>query len=696
MFRVNSRISSFIAVVLVAMLCSTQYVAAEIPHENFDLVGSDLDMLVELLRQGINATELALVSCIFERPWDGTHNLTLLDGILSPVRDLISKIEGVASSYNSLAYLIPPFENLSYEGHSFIRNQTIYLSDSELLFSYVGKSLSTEDADAARFLLIETRTTIFGMNSNLDSMDLTADDIANLTVEGKFVFDTTYLKELIDRLRILLDHYLSSLDGIFFHIKWGKPVLLLVSDRTYYYLGETVNMVGYLSNGTTELTGKAVYLWKDFVLFDATTTDADGKFEFNWGIPIDPVELGRHNLTIECIVEGQSIADNLEIYVLKIPTKLTFALTDDRYSPGDQVVATAYLQDYKDRFLPKQIVVYRLDGRFRMMITSGSGSTTWSFNASSLDWGGHSIFAQYNGSDIYESCLHDVLLFDVNLLTTLNLELSDYRVQQGLNVTVKSRLYLNGTTPMPDMEIYIKMDGVVIKYGWTMENGSMIFTLQTGSIPTGAHILRAYFNSPEPKYKDAVSEAVTLIVYVPSSENNDGDNNWWDIITNNILWIILLILIILVIAIMLLTRDTVKNAQSPGLRRKTPEVKLPEEVVAASSAEPVLPAPYSPVSGQMRGTDLSIAPPKLAIISQYGILLESLRVARKMPILSNMTAREIGELLRAREYPSDDVRLATRLFEKAMYSAEEATSEDWTGFKRATESLIGFVGKGAT
>lgn len=694
MFHRKLKASSFIATFLVALLCSGQYAAAEIPHENFDLVGSDLTMVIQLLRQGINSTELALGCCLIDRPDYATHNMSELDSIITPVRQIIFKIERVATSYNNLTYLIPPFENLSAEGGQFIKNQTKYLTDSYELREYIGGTLSPAEKERARFLLVESRTVIFSMNSILDRMDFSADEIANLTVENEKVFDTAYLKELIDRLRILIEEYQSDVDKLFFHINWGKPVLLLVTDRAYYYLGETVKLAGYLSNGTTPLTGKAVYLWKDFLLFDADTTDANGEFDFSWHIPIDPVELGRHNLTVDTIVEGLSLSDNREIYVLKIPTKLTFVMTNDRFSPGEKVVATAYLQDYRERYLVKQIVLYCLDGRFRTMMTSGYGSATWMFNASELDWGGHNIFVQYNGSEIYEACICPVTHFDINLLTSMTLELSSYRVRQGENVTAISRLYLNGTIPIPDMSVVIKIDGAVLAHGQTLLNGSLIAVIHTANMSTGAHILRAYFSAPEPKYKDAISEPVTLIIYVPSSYENQENNNWWGGIAGSLLWILLLIFIILVIAIMLLTRDTVKSSQPAELRKKA-QLKLPEAALTTSQTGSTLPAPYSPISNEIRGMDLALAPPKIAIITQYGALLDFLRDSRGMPIQANMTAREIAALLVEIGYPSGEVWLTTKTFEKARYSTEAITADDWGAFKNAIDVVIDFGGSDA-
>ena len=48
-----------LAISMMLLLNMGQFVSAEIPHENFDLVSADMDMVIQLLTQGINATEMA-------------------------------------------------------------------------------------------------------------------------------------------------------------------------------------------------------------------------------------------------------------------------------------------------------------------------------------------------------------------------------------------------------------------------------------------------------------------------------------------------------------------------------------------------------------------------------------------------------------------------------------------------------------
>lgn len=693
MNRLRSRKTSLLALSMVLLLTAGQYASAEIPHENFDLVSTDMDLVIQLLTQGLNATELALVSCLDGRPANASRNLTLLDSILDPVTELISQIEDLATSYDNLHYLTPPFENLSLGGHRFIANQTIYLEKFEALKSYLGRTLFAYEGVEARELISVARATAFYMNSNLDTMDNATSVISDLVVENSKAFDTTYLEELIDRLRMLLDEYQSQLVTSFFIMEWGEPFVLLIADKTEYHLGEMVKISGYLYNGPTPLKGKGVDIFKDGVWFETLTTNDNGTFETYWNIPVDKKELGHHNLTAKTVVEGYFLEDNREIIVLKIPTDLTLWINGLRFSPDETVEVTSLLEDYKLRPLDDKTVEYQLDKQFVNLTTSAAGQSGLTLNASDLDWGRHFLTVRFNGTEIYDPAENETQFFDVNYNTTLSLELSANRVKQGENVTIAATLYVNVTRTLPYHTVTIKMDDVVIATGTTNANGDFIYGLDTKKVPAGTHIIRAWFYSTEPKYQDAVSEVRVLIVYVPSSgENEEGVGDWWTKFTDNIYWVLILIAIIIILAVLMLSKETIDNVRPPGGRKgaglKGPAVTV-DSMPAASEA---LPPPGSQVSSGEPESDFSAMPPREAIVRRYGVLLEALRIWRRIPIQANMTAREIGELLRRIGYPAEETAQVTMIFEKAMYSAKEMTSADWERFSGHADSLQYFGG----
>lgn len=680
-----------------ALLCLVPIASAEIPHENYDLVGSNLDMVVQLLKQGINATELALGQCINERPADGLVYLTLLDDILVPVGVLITQIQHIATSYIYIRYLTPPFDNLSAGGHGFIENQSAFIDDRSALGSYVGRVLTPTEYATGLEILSDARQRIYSMNSHLDTMDHAADDIANLTVENKKPFNTSYLKELIDRLRMMMDDYLLQLGNLFLTINWGAPFLALVLDRTDYFLGETVYGSGYVSGGTGPATNVAVDVTKDSTPFATVATDSQGTFSFYWLIPIDAAQLGYHNFSAMAVADGTPVSDYQIIRVLKIPTSLSIQINGERFSPDENVVAYAFLRDYKGDQLSGMIVTFKLDSLHINKTTSISGRADWVFVAIDAGWGEHNISARYNGSDIYEPSQSAVSQFNVNIPTKLILQISANRVERGQNVTLVATLFANESETLPNRTIVITIDDGFLTSGSSVANGSVIYLLHTANLSTGTHILRAWFNSTDPMYAGNVSDPVNLIVFVESSnqgQNNQGQNNrdwwqrFWDWMTENIYWLILLFIVIIILAIVMLSTDTVKNAREMRAERKRQLVVKEEAATEISPSEEELKSAIAPsISKEKQGMDYSIFAPKMAIVKRYGALLDALRDERRIPIRPNLTAREIGRTLLNRNYPAAEVKTITAEFERAMYSADEMTREDWKSFERAAQAV---------
>jgi hypothetical protein len=672
---------------MVLLLCGGQYASAEIPHENFDIIGTDVDMVVQLLKQGINATELALISCLDDRPYNGSRNLTLLDSILVPTSELISEIKGIATSYYTLDYLLPPFKNLSAGGHLFISDQTSYLNSISELRTYVGKPLINTEIVKAKDLLQQSRATTFEMNYDLDKMDTAASGIANLTVDNVKVFNTTYLKELIDKLRIKITDYENQLDNLFFIIQWGESFILVITDKTDYYLDEAVKITGYLYSITGPVVGKGVDIYKDLTVINSTATNDGGAFLFFWNIPVDANELGPHNITVRATVNGTTYDDTKKIVIHKIPTFLSLIINGVRFPPGNPILTKTHLRDYWDRPVIGRIVTIRLDNVDMDKFTNAAGEVHLDYNSTDFDWGRHFMSARFGGTSVYEPSSNDTQHFDVNLNTTLDLEISSHRVRKGENVSIKAQLYANNSRPFSDRGLTIKIDNEVLTVDTTDQNGSVYYLLDTGRVSAGTHVIQAWFFSTEPKYQDAISPALMLIVYVQSGGENQQNNDWWNVIAGNIYWILLIIIIIILLAVLLLSRDTIENVKTIPTTKKAQLKEASEVSVDKEAGALGIMPPSLSISDALQGFDFSIMPAKLAIIRRYGMLLNWLYTKRGVPIRANMTAREISDLLVKTGYPAVDIQRLTRIFEEAKYSLAEMTQQDLDEFVRLIETV---------
>ena len=110
----RSSLSRYLIVILAFFVLIGTYpvnVGAEIPHENFELVGSELDLLIDILSTSINASEMALVALYHENLVWADENLSFVRDLLSPAEQLLGDIEDVAGSYANLSMLLPPYRS---------------------------------------------------------------------------------------------------------------------------------------------------------------------------------------------------------------------------------------------------------------------------------------------------------------------------------------------------------------------------------------------------------------------------------------------------------------------------------------------------------------------------------------------------------------------------------------------------------
>jgi hypothetical protein len=159
--------------------------------------------------------------------------------------------------------------------------------------------------------------------------------------------------------------------------------------------------------------------------------------------------------------------------------------------------------------------------------------------------------------------------------------------------------------------------------------------------------------------------------------------------------VILIAIVILMLAIVLVATDTLKNVRDANLRRKRRTEEAKALALAGKSSEIFTLTGVPAVSGANGGFDYAMMPPKTAIVMLYMALLSHLSVDRKMAILPTMTARDIARMLTVKDFPAGSVGQITKGFERAKYSAETITKDDWNGFERAVEGVRGFTGVAA-
>lgn len=353
---------SVIVLVLVALLMPGTTVSAagdEIPHENYDLVGANLDVVIALLNTSIRYSEYSYMAMYNVSMAYAEQNLSGVRSILIPAKNLLAEIEDVASSYENLSALIPPFAELSSLSDEFASSEALLLEtrgeilDASLVLNLTGQALVDALDSIKRFNELVLR-----MNSTIDQMLIYAERITALTVEDESPFEDNQLAPLIEKLRDLLRRLEVEIQDIIDNdVPWheAEPFLLLWISSPYYYLGDTIVGGGYLFYSGTFAVGRTVRINFDGSLLTTATTSTGGRFYFAYEIPEEADWVGTHTMYANSTTPvGVLNSTQLSVRISLIPTVIFLDMSDDTISIEDWVSAHILLLDFRGNTLSSQ------------------------------------------------------------------------------------------------------------------------------------------------------------------------------------------------------------------------------------------------------------------------------------------------------------------------------------------------------
>src|SRR4030042_1734844 len=202
---VYARLLSFTLACVMVLTTIPIGVSAELPHENFELVGSDLEMVIALLNSSIRASENALRQFYEEDVPEANQHLSMASGILTPASQILTEIQGLAGSYENLSSLLPPFLQLQTKlGEWSSQEESLLLMRDDVVTASQLANLTDEDLIAAITAIKTVQSLIISMNRTIDDMLIPADEISALTVDAEHVFVPNELRPLLDHLKELL------------------------------------------------------------------------------------------------------------------------------------------------------------------------------------------------------------------------------------------------------------------------------------------------------------------------------------------------------------------------------------------------------------------------------------------------------------------------------------------------------------
>ena len=656
---------------------------AEIPHENYTLITPDMDVVIAMLNASIRASEDALRSFSAEQVDTATEHIAIAASIIDPAMMILDEIEDLAPSHEQLSVLIPQFYSLESEMREFAELEDQMLSIRESIISIAMMSnISDIDVVAAIESVRELNIVLTGMNSTIDAMLMSADGIDALTVDGRHCFLPNELVELIEALRSLT---LSMHDEIAELIEEGIPwqddrsyLLLWLADDDLY-LGETLAGGGYLVSNGTFLSGADLDIFVDGSTVASEQTNGNGSFSFQHHLPVNVSWLGTHAVNATAYLPNETItSDTLWITVSLVPTEMKIHLSNTTISLEEDIRIEAVLTREPSVPLPGLECVLFLDDHSLDFTTDAGGRGIWTWSGSELGIGTHLISARFPETPPYASCGSGDETIVVDVPTQLTISLFSDRLYPGHSLIGEGLLESAMDSLPGGQKIALSIDGVPMTNVSTDATGKFAFSIDTGDVGVGLHVLVAQFIERDPYWRS--SEARVQFSIVSPSSSEYPFLPWipgWDVggglqeqIPNLFFgkysyftWLFMILVIGAVI----------KALQT---RKRRLSLLVGSDGIAAASGEPSVAVKRSDEfipREQMPGW---LENPNEKVIWNYHNLLAHLKGEFRIGIVDNMTHWEVAHLIESLGYPRGDVARIALLYEKAQYSGTNASESD--------------------
>ena len=678
---------------------------AEIPHENYDLISSDLDVVIRLLNSSIRASEHAFMAMYNESMDEVDQQLNIVSGILEPAGRLLDKIVDLAESYRNQRALLPPFVSLSEQELKFASMERDFLTLLPILIAYIDvKNLTGANLTGVLSQVAKGRALISNMNSTIDQMLINAAEINELTVGESHPFIPNDMIPLIEKLRELLLLFEADFEELIQNrITWNEtlPFLILWVKDTSLYLGETLIGGGYLFFNGSFRTGRTVEIKIDDDISIHATTVSGGRYSFEFEIPINISWVGSHTVQSFAFTGWVNLSSEIvTIRVSLIPTILRLSVDKSLLAPEEDLVIRASLLNVYGKGVKTDNCTLMRDALTTNFSTDDKGSASIVWESSEIGFGIHSISARFLGMIPFAPCDSNTVTIAVNIPTRMNLTLFEDRYWMGYSVLGNGTLYANYSEPLGGQIVTLIIDGEMVTNLTTRSDGSFAFALSTRelNLTLGTHKLVAAFVYRDSIWRYCEAEVTFAIIerqmilpypFFPFIPGWGGVGGLGDIINlffgeyAYLIWL----LILLILFIMIRSWQLKKKKRAHAAVAETEDIFKPtsKQAVFAAEAEQVVASEKPPPEN-----------PNGRIVWYYNYLLRTLTRKRMISILESMTHWEVAKLLRTLGYPLEDVDKVTILFERAFYSGSSLSESDAKTMISSVERIEAIRAGGAT
>ena len=690
------------AIVLTAIPIS---VSAELPHENFELVGSDLEMVIALLNSSIRASENALRQFYEEDVPEANQHLSMASGILTPANQILTEIEDLAESYENLSALLPPFLQLQGQmGEWSSKEESLLVMRDDIVTASQLANLTDEDLIAAIAAIRTVHSLIISMNSTIDNMLVSADAISALTVDADHVFVPNELRPLIEKLRELLQLILAEIEALIQdEIPWGLDptgqerafVLLWLAD-SQLYLGEPIIGGGYLYYNGSFRSSQSVHVLMNSSELMTVMTGLMGSFSFVQQVPINASWLGSHVLVATATTPFVNLtSDPASLSIVLIPSTIWIKADKTLLSIDETVTLSGTLVDvYGD---PIQDGSCRLvmDSSTVNLTTSETGEFERSWTAQELWFGVHQVKAFYDPELPYAPSESNSVEITVSIPTVMTFRLFSEKFRPGYYIVGNGSLMANTSDPLAGQTVTIYIDGIMIQNVTTVEGGEFAIAILVGELERGTHTIRAAFQFRDSMWRYSEAEETFIITslkptkypffpFFPGWEGGPLDRFPYLFFGENAYytWLFVLIVIAILVKAVQVRRVQKRLSKEQTVLSEGSSIDVFEEDIITEALA---------AGEKMFDSLLSHSPadPNGRIIWYYNSLITFLTRKRRISITDSMTHWEVARLLKSLGFPGENVERVTVLFEQALYSGSVLNDLDSISMSVAMDALRG-------
>jgi hypothetical protein len=517
--------------------------AIPISHENFSDADEDFFAILSFLTDSKYLCEQSLLSSyasnctlFFKDEIEfsfNNHELNIsiqksmeIQSKLGYSIDVLNEIDGKAGSYEYLKEFLIPIkifsDNVTFVTHN---HQKLIIS-----FQTISDNINSGEISNITVFsqLTEAHNALADCRKGVYSINLLLDDISSFFSTSLLENFTVDFNEILDRYEL----YLSLLID-FFPTK--EPQLILIGEKTNVYLGDSISVSGFFIAESGFVSNHEIYLFFDNSFVNSTFTNNIGRYEkiILTNITDKPTV---HNITAYTFYNGLGyFSDSILVTLHKIPTKLILNVSSNYFQPSASIFFSGQLCTYKNQGIQGSIIL-----SYNKVNQSVSTNTRGYFNytiLNGLPFGRYSAFVLYNPQVVFDPCVSDAIMFNVNIPTELSISTKSRNLTIGENLHIFGRLQ-DGLTlkPIVGKPIQLYFNDHIVETALTNESGVYVFSWKTDNFSIGSIEVYTRYSSNDIELRDCVSEIVSVYVY--------GNN--LAIFTSLIIFLFLALLILIV------------------------------------------------------------------------------------------------------------------------------------------------------